>query len=105
MYHVNITEPAEYDMLEAAKYTAKKLQNLQAANRLLDETDDAIFSLEEMPYRYPLVNDDYLASLGMRFIIVRNYVVFNIVREERKTVVVERFIHGTLDWASMLKRN
>jgi len=86
MYHVDITEPAEHDMLEAAKYIAEKFQNLQAANRLLDEADDAIFSLEEMPYRYPLVNDDYLASLGMRFILVRNYIVFYIVREERKTV-------------------
>jgi hypothetical protein len=25
----------------------------------MDEADDAIFSLEKMPYRYPLLSDDF----------------------------------------------
>ena len=103
MYYVETSKSAAQDMREAVAYIAGKLHNLPAANRLHDEADKAIFSLEEMPHRHPIVQDKHLASLGFRFFPVRNYLVFYIVREESKTVVIERFLYGKSDWASILK--
>lgn len=105
MYHIDITEPAELDMLEAATYIAVELHNRAAADRLLDDAIEAINSLEEMPQRHPLVDDAYLTDRGFRSFPVHNYLVFYAVREARKTVVIERFIYGKRDWVNILKSN
>ena len=103
MYRVDTTEAAEKDILDAAKYIAIDLRNPSAADRLLTDVTEAILSLEEMPSRHAMVKDEFLASLGFRFFPVHNYIVFYIVREETKSVVVERFLYGRRDWAAILK--
>jgi len=103
MYNINITKPAETDLLDAATYIMDQLQNPTAANRLLDEVEKAVQSLDTMPQRYPVVNDDVLARLGYRFMPVQNYLVFYIIREEINTVVIHRFLYGRRDWLTILK--
>ena len=102
-YSVATAKSARQDMLQAAKYIAEKLYNPTAADRLLDEADEAICSLEEQPMRYPLVRDEYLANLGIRLLPVRNYLVFYVVREKSHSVTVLRFLYGKRDWASILR--
>ena len=103
MYHIEITKPAEQDVLDAAKYIDEQLLNPVAANRLLDEAEKAILSLDNMPSRHALVNDDVLARLGIRFMPVLNYLIFYTIREERKTVVIQRFLYNRRDWGAILK--
>jgi toxin ParE1/3/4 len=104
-YHVEMTEPAEQDIMDAVKYISEQLHNPIAADRLLDEAAKAISSLEEMPKRQSLVRDDHLARIGFRLFPVRNYLLFYVVREKAKKVVIERFLYGGRDWISILKRN
>ena len=103
MFQINITKPAERDMLDCVKYIAMELRNRTAAQRLLDDAEDAIYSLEDMPFRHPLAKDDVLAQQGFRYLSVHNYLLFYIVREETKTVVIERFLYGRRDWINLLK--
>ncbi|MDR2589995.1 MAG: type II toxin-antitoxin system RelE/ParE family toxin [Oscillospiraceae bacterium] len=103
MYKVEITKPAEKDILEAAKYISEQLLNPVAANRLLDEAEKALLSLDNMPYRHALVNDEVLARLGIRFMPVLNHTAFYTVREDSKTVVVQRFLYSRRNWAIILK--
>jgi len=103
MYQIKITEPAENDIQSAVNYIIRDLKNPAAALRLFDDAYDAINSLEEMPFRYPLVNDEILASYGFRFFPVHNYIVFYVIREETETVVIERFLYNRRDWATILK--
>jgi len=101
-YKSDITKPAELDIAEAVRYIAIELRNLTAANNLLDDIEKAVESLNKMPKRYPLVKDEFLASLGFRFMPVNNYLVFYIVRDEKKTVTVERVLHSRRNWSYML---
>ena len=103
MYHIDITEPAENDIIEAVNYIAEQLLNPSAAGKLLDDAERTIFSLSHMPHRYALVKEDDLARLGFRFVPVNNYLVFYIIREEKKTVVIQRFLYGRRDWENILK--
>ena len=103
MYNIDISINAERDIREAIEYIDVELQNPAAAENLLDEVEEAIFSLSDMPKRHPLANDDVLAGWGIRFFPVQNYLVFYIVREETKTVVIERFLHRRRDWNTILK--
>jgi toxin ParE1/3/4 len=104
LYSINITEPAENDIHEAAIYIIEQLLNPPAAGRLVDAIENAIYSLSDMPQRHALVNDDVLARLRIRFMPVNNYLVFYIIREEKRTVVIQRILYGRRDWVSILKR-
>ena len=103
MYLIKITDPAERDLQAAAKYIAVELKNRIAADRLLDDVDDAIYSLEEMPSRHALVDDEVLAGRGIRFFPLHKYLVFYAIREEIKTVVIERFLYDRRDWITILR--
>ena len=103
MYHIDITKPAENDMIEAAKYIADQLLSPPAAGRLLDDAEAAINSLSEMPHRHGLVGDEVLSRQGLRFIPIKKYLAFYTVREESKSVVIQRFLYGRRDWLTILK--
>ena len=105
MYKIDITKPAEKDILDAAIYIMDQLQNPTAANKLLDEVEKAVQSLDTMPQRYSIVKDGVLARSGYRFMPVLNYLVFYIIREEINTVVIHRFLYGRRDWLTILKND
>ena len=101
MYDVKVTEIAQRDILDAAIYIAHNLSNVDAANRLLDESDAAAKSLSDFPMRYPFVRDELLAAKGLRSMQVKNYLMFYVVREESNSVNVIRFIHSRRDWVKL----
>jgi len=102
MYKVMVTESAHMDIRESVRYIAEELQNPIAAGRLLNDAYNAIDSLEEMPQRHALVKNELLARLGFLFIPVRKYLIFYIVREDTRSVTVERFLHGRRNWMNII---
>ena len=101
MYHVNATETAERDLMDAAIYIAQTLSNKAAANRLLDKVDAAAKSLSQNPMRQPLVKDEFLSAKGLRSLLVNNYLLFYVVREKTNCVNIIRFIHSRRDWTNL----
>ena len=102
MYKTIITEPAEQDIRQAAWYIAREIQNPAAANRLLDDIEIAVASLRETPKIHALVKNEELASLGFRILPVRKYLIFYIVRDDKKLVMIERFLHSRRDWIHII---
>jgi hypothetical protein len=49
-----------------------------------------------------LVQNEYLASQGIRSIKVRNYVLYYSVDENKNTVTALRFLLGKRDWVGIL---
>ena len=103
MYKIVLTKTAVQDIRSAALYISYTLMNKEAANRLLDSVDEKIAALAETPYINPLVRDSFLASNGLRFQLVNNYMAFYVIHEETKTVSVIRFQHSRRDWISILQ--
>jgi plasmid stabilization system protein ParE len=103
MYLIKVTEPAEQDIQEAIDYISMNLQNRMAAVRLLDDLEEVISSLKDMPSRHPLVDDESLAEHNIRFCPVQSYLMFYAVREEIQTVVIERFLYGRRNWNTILR--
>jgi toxin ParE1/3/4 len=102
MYFVNITDAAEQDILYTVNYISDVLKAPAAANNLLDEIEKYEKILEETPNIYPFVPDEYLAEKGIKFVMVKNYMLFFIVGEDEKTVYVIRFLYGRRDWKNIL---
>jgi len=102
IYKTIITKAAELDIAETVQYIAKELHNKTAAGNLLDDIENAAASLRKMPKRYALVQDEYLSSLGFRFIPIKKYLMFYIVREEKNSVTIERFLFSRRNWSHII---
>ena len=103
MYLVNITDIAENDILSTVQYITDKLKAPKAANNLLDEIEKHEKKLEKTPKIYPLVSDNYLAEKGIRFVLIKKYMMFFTIDESKKIVSVIRFLYGRRDWQNILR--
>ena len=103
-YQIHITGKAEQDITEAADYIELQLMNPEVADGLLDKIDAEVNALSSMPQKHQLVDDPVLSVLGIRFILVNNYMAFYIIDEPEKTVHVIRFLYQKRNWIQILKR-
>ena len=103
MYLLNITDIAEEDILNTVKYIADVLKAPTAANNLLDEIERYEEILENTPNIYPFVPDEYLAQMGLKFTMIKNYILFYTINEDEKMVTVIRFLYGRRDWKNILR--
>jgi len=103
MYNVKITDIAEQDITSTVQYIASSLKAPKAANSLLDEIEKHEKILAKTPNIYPYVSDEYLAEMGVKFVLIKNYMMFFIIEENKKIVNVFRFLHGRRDWQSILR--
>ena len=102
-YQLHITGVAERDLIQAADYIEFVLKNPQAADDLLEEMDQKINALLSFPKEHPLAYDKLLSSWGIRFIRVKNYLVFYVVSEEKSQITVVRFLYAKSNWTSILR--
>lgn len=86
-YEVLVSEQAQRDLKDITNYLLSNLFEPNVAKNILSEIDKSILSLEEMPYRYWLVSDNLLKKVGIRKLIVKNYIVFFKVYETKKLLV------------------
>ena len=102
-FSLHITKKAEDDMQAAADYIEFTLLNPQAADDLLDRAELEIGSLSELPCTHQLVSDPFLNALGIRFVMVNDYIAFFLIDEKEKTVYIVRFLHEKRNWIQILK--
>lgn len=93
MYKVVYLPIARRQLEEAVTYIAEELCAPDAADDLLDAVDEAVRALSEMPYRHALYPLLFAMKREIRFVPVRNYNLFYVVNEDRKTVEIWRLIH------------
>ncbi len=103
-YSIHVTASAKQDLLEAAEYITYTLLNPDAAERLVDKAEGAYRSLGQFPQRNAAVDDAILASCGIRFIVVNNYLAFYVISEDDATVHIIRFLYGKRNWAHILRQ-
>ena len=103
-YQVHITSTAEHDIMRAEDYIEFTLKNSTAADNLLDAATEQIGSLADLPQKFGLVDDPVLASWGIRFVIINNYLAFYTIDEEKQTVIIVRFLYQKSNWTSILRQ-
>jgi plasmid stabilization system protein ParE len=101
MYTLLFTQNFKDDVKQAVNYIKHTLQAPVAAERLKAEIKRIYKIIKETPFMYPLAPNDYLASMGFRFTMVKNYMLFYTVEE--KQIHIIRFLYGHRDWMNILK--
>ena len=102
MYQTEFTEAAEADLDDALQYVRTVLKAPEAADRLVDMVEQSATALAEFPQAHPLVRDDYLATQGVPYAVLGNYLAFFVINEQLQKVTVVRFLHGRRDWSTLL---
>jgi len=86
---------ARADILEAVDYIAGKLENPQAADRLLTELDKTIQRIAQLPYAHELYRTNRPIHDEVRKVPVRGYMLYYGVFDD--TIEIRRFLHGRRD--------
>ncbi len=97
------TFAARQDLRDIYEYIAFTLLAPSAARKTADRIMETIRSLESMPERNPLYKEEPWRSQGVRFVPVRNYLVFYTVNNETDTVCVSRIMYGARDISRQLE--
>lgn len=98
-YRIVITDPAEKDLNEIIDYIAFELRSSSSAENIIIKISNSISSLEQLPKRHPFVKDERLANLGIRMLIIENYIAFYVVFEKDKVVTIIRILYNRRNWS------
>ncbi|MCM1523783.1 MAG: type II toxin-antitoxin system RelE/ParE family toxin [Ruminococcus sp.] len=92
-YKVIFSPQFEYDLDRAFNYISRSLFSPKAADTLMSEIDKSIMLASENPYMYPLCPEP-LSLMGLRKIIVKNYIAVYNINEPDKTVNFLNLFYG-----------
>ena len=102
VYKIELTEPAENDIRDIARYIAAQLNAPVTAINMVNTIRKAISKLETGAFLNPLVRDDRLATMGYRALVIKNDIAFYIINEKEKAVVIDRIIYRRRDWQNII---
>ena len=96
------------DLNKCHKYIKETLESPMAAENLKIKLLETIEYIKENPYSRSLVQDKFLAFLGLRSIKVKNYLLFYKIIEneviDKKNINIFRFMYNKRDWANIIKK-
>lgn len=102
-YKVKLTNHGLGQLKEAVGYISKVLLEPEIARRWSDRIRKEILTLDQMPLRYPLVDEEPWRTEGIRKMPVGNFIVYYWVSEETATVWITAVVYGRRDQLSVLK--
>ena len=110
MYDIRYLPLVKQDMVNIVSYISHELLNPQAANDLADEfiegidkLAEGIDKLAEFPYIHPMYYPPKPLIYEYRKRVVKNYIVFYRVDEDKKKIVISRVIYQRRNYNSLLK--
>jgi plasmid stabilization system protein ParE len=105
MFTLKFSSRINDDIVSSIDYIKNTLKAPMAAENHFIELKKAYEKLKENPYIRPLVQNKYLASQGIRFIKVKNYILIYYIEEETKEVFLYRFMYARRDWINILTKD
>ena len=101
-YNIVFEDSAENDLTDIFEYICTKLHEPEIAKRIYRALKKDILSLETMPLRFALIDEEPYKSMGVRCIPIENYTAFYIANETAKTVHILRVLYNRRDWQAIL---
>ena len=97
-YSVRLLSTAEQDVQDLLSFIAA--DNVPAALAQADRIEKKLVALSTYPRLGKIPNDEKLAKLAYRVVVVDNYLIF--YKISRRTVLVYRIIHGAREVPGLL---
>jgi plasmid stabilization system protein ParE len=101
VYNLVFSKIIDSDIDSAYNYIKDQLEAPLAAENLMQELYEKLNYIREKPFSRPLVQDTFLASLRIRSIKIKNYLLFYSIEENNVNVIT--FMYKRRDWINILK--
>jgi len=101
-YIVKMTPKAVTDLDNIYSYISEELFAVSAAANILEGLETGIMRLKEFPFSCNYVADEFLRNKGYRKLIIDNYIVFYLIDEENKQVIIMRVLYGKQKYEDLL---
>jgi len=101
-YAVNLSAEAVKDINGIYEYIAVTLGEKEIAVNMINLIEKNILSLDEMPGRYKLYDNEPWKSRGVHVMKVKKYLVFFVVDDNEKAVSIFRVIYGSREIENIL---
>lgn len=102
-YSLNITDTAKNDLREIAIYIAEQSQSKDVALKFLDKLSECCNRLMDFPQSGAYPKDYVLKSLGYRYLVHNECLVFYILNNNERTVNVVAVFNSKKDYMRVLK--
>ncbi len=96
-YRYILTENANADVEEILEYIATELANPDAATAFVDAMDEKLETVCQAPKMGRAVENQYYKRTDIRRILVKNYIVYYLIDEDKNLIVVLRVIFEKRD--------
>ena len=94
-FRVDITEPALIDAEDYVRFIRDVRKDPEAAGQLFRGLVQAIYSLEELPERCPVIPEQEDFAFEIRHLIYFSHRIIFQVKREKKRVIIYRVYHGS----------
>ena len=101
-YKVELSIQAKNDYKSIIRYIKYKLSEPAIAEKYAKLIKSELDSLEYQPQRFAIIDYDIIKEYNFRKLIIKNYIAFYRIDENKKTVNIERILYGATDWKSKL---
>lgn len=97
-YQVRLLSIAEEDFTEIISFIAA--DNTTAADAIANKIEKNLELLSENRNLGRIPREEEIRSLGYRYLIVQNYLIFYTIEE--RTIFIHRILHGARNYRSLL---
>ena len=101
-FKVILEAPASSDLRGILRYISQTLKEPATAKRIYLSIKTQISSLDQLPFRCPVVDSEPFASRGIRRLPTENYTVFFVIEEAKKEVHILRVLYSRREWQNLL---
>lgn len=101
---VKMTATAKQDLKEIAHYIYEQSKEKHLALRFVKELQNKCNILKEFPQCGSLPDDRILISLGYRFLIYKDYLIFYVYKQEDNTAYIIAVFNAKRDYLRVMKK-
>ena len=101
-YNLKLSIEAEKDLQNIIMYIKEELKEPYIAEKYMYLMKREIKTLEYNPRRYAIIDNKKIEDLRIRKLIIKNYIAFYRVNDEKNIVTVERILYGASNWMNEL---
>lgn len=101
-YHIILTQRAADDITDIGDYIAFQLSEPDTSKNFIKGIRKSISQLKLFPYKFPLVQDNFLQSQGIRCMPYKNFYIFYKIIDNSQRVIVLRIGYNRRNWKNIL---
>ncbi len=101
-FQLRFTPKAKSDLDSIFKYISEDCDTEDTAMVLMNKIETNIMRLKEFPFSCTYVSDHFLKLKGYRKLVVENYIVFFLVDEREKQVIIARVLYGRQNYQDFI---